>query len=324
MKTLSKLLAVGLAGVLLSGAVPVAAKQLGEAAVATLARTGRPTAAGPAAVFGARGGGDRSPSTPVAGAAEAPAEAFDLAPQSASLRPALLGSVAASLGLTALFGGLGLGPEASGWMSGGVLVLLLASLFWLIWRLLRRWLPGGGGRFAFPAPAAGRQRPSRSSFASSQYEAAALAPESSVHYGAGGIDEIASRTGEFRWGVPAGFDATGFLQSAKSNFVLLQEAWDRADLGALRALMTDEMLVHIRLQLQERGDQPNRTDVVTLQAELLGVEDIGATFLANVEFSGMIREEITSGAAPFREVWCLTKPKDGSSGWLLAGVQALQ
>jgi predicted lipid-binding transport protein (Tim44 family) len=57
---------------------------------------------------------------------------------------------------------------------------------------------------------------------------------------------------------------------------------------------------------------------------MLGVEDIGSSYIASVEFSGMIREEVTSGAAPFREVWNLTKPKDGSSGWLLAGVQALQ
>ena len=122
----------------------------------------------------------------------------------------------------------------------------------------------------------------------------------------------------------AGFDAAGFMQSAKRNFVLLQDAWDRADLDDLGALMTDDMLGHIRQQLQERGDRPNRTDVVTLQAELLGVEDVGATYLASVEFSGMIREEVTAGAAPFREVWNLTKPRDGSSGWLLAAVQALQ
>jgi predicted lipid-binding transport protein (Tim44 family) len=46
--------------------------------------------------------------------------------------------------------------------------------------------------------------------------------------------------------------------------------------------------------------------------------------MASVEFSGMIREEPSAGPSPFREVWNMTKPKAGTSGWLVAGVQALQ
>jgi predicted lipid-binding transport protein (Tim44 family) len=42
-----------------------------------------------------------------------------------------------------------------------------------------------------------------------------------------------------------------------------------------------------------------------------------------VRFSGLVRE--TPGAAPasFEEVWNLMKPADGSSGWLLAGIQQM-
>ena len=232
----------------------------------------------------------------------------------------MVAGLATGLGVAGFFHGFGVGPQAAGWLSVAVVAVLLALLGWVLWRLLKR----SGGVAAPLAFQSATPPVARSSFAASHYEPATLAPESSVHYGAGGIEEVASRTGEFRWGVPAGFDAAGFLQAAKSNFVLLQEAWDRADLDTLRALMTDDMLRHIRQQLEERGDQPNRTDVVTLNAEMLGVEDIGSTYIAAVEFSGMIREEVTAGAAPFREVWNLTKPKDGSTGWLLAGVQALQ
>ena len=46
--------------------------------------------------------------------------------------------------------------------------------------------------------------------------------------------------------------------------------------------------------------------------------------MASVEFSGMIKEDASSGASPFREVWNMTKPRSGSGGWLVAGVQALQ
>jgi len=41
------------------------------------------------------------------------------------------------------------------------------------------------------------------------------------------------------WGVPEGFDTAGFLKASKANFVSLQAAWDRSDIPALRAMMTD-------------------------------------------------------------------------------------
>ena len=130
------------------------------------------------------------------------------------------------------------------------------------------------------------------------------------------------------WGVPEGFDAAGFLTVSKANFVSLQAAWDRSDIAALRAMMTDGMLEQIKLQLAEReliqGDAANQTDVVVLEARLLGLDEIGAGYLASVEFSGLIREEASAGPNPFREVWNITRAKSGPGGWLVAGVQALQ
>ena len=130
------------------------------------------------------------------------------------------------------------------------------------------------------------------------------------------------------WGIPAGFDVQGFLASAKANFVSLQAAWDKSDIHALRAMMTDSMLQEIRTQLADRevhtGAPANLTDVVMIEAQLLGIEDLGEEYMASVEFSGMIREEPSAGPSPFREVWNMSKPKNGQSGWLVAGVQALQ
>ncbi len=135
-------------------------------------------------------------------------------------------------------------------------------------------------------------------------------------------------SGSQTWGIPAGFDVEGFLRSAKTNFVTLQAAWDKSDIRSLRSMMTDEMLAEIQNQLAEReahtGGPANHTDVVMIDAQLLGIEDVGDDYLASVEFSGMIREEPSAGPSPFREVWNMTKPKSGNSGWLVAGVQALQ
>lgn len=131
------------------------------------------------------------------------------------------------------------------------------------------------------------------------------------------------------WGIPADFDTASFLAASKRHFINLQDAWDRADMPVLRAMMTDPMLLEIQAQLREReahtgSQQPNKTEVMVLEAQLLGIEEEGSAHIASVEFSGMIREDAASGPNPFREVWNLSKSKSGSGGWLVAGVQALQ
>ena len=135
-------------------------------------------------------------------------------------------------------------------------------------------------------------------------------------------------TGSQPWGVPEDFDVDAFLRSSKANFVSLQDAWDRADIPSLRAMMTDGMLEQIQGQLAERerqsGGQPNKTEVVMIEARLLGIEDLGEGHMASVEFSGMVREDGSAGPNPFREIWSIARAKAGGGGWLVAGVQALQ
>jgi predicted lipid-binding transport protein (Tim44 family) len=136
-----------------------------------------------------------------------------------------------------------------------------------------------------------------------------------------------SLSGAQTWGIPAGFDSAGFLNSAKQNFITLQAAWDKSDVTNLRSMMTDDMLSEIKSQLAEReqhtGPGANHTEVAMLEAKLLGIEDLGTAWMASVEFSGMIKEDPAQSPGPFREVWNMTKLKDGSAGWLVAGVQAL-
>ena len=130
------------------------------------------------------------------------------------------------------------------------------------------------------------------------------------------------------WGVPLGFDSAGFLAVSKANFIRLQAAWDQADIPSLKAMMTDGMLAQIQAQLLEReshtGATQNATEVVMLEAQLLGIEEFAQDYMASVEFSGLIREEPSAGPSPFREVWNITRTKAGAGGWLVAGVQALQ
>ena len=122
---------------------------------------------------------------------------------------------------------------------------------------------------------------------------------------------------------PANPDVEDFLRVARLSFVKLQAAWDAADLRALAALTTEQLLAELQDQLSERGPGPNRTEVLSLDARLLGIEELQEAFVASVEFSGLIRERLDDGAAPFRELWLLANMKAADRGWRLARVQAL-
>lgn len=248
---------------------------------------------------------------------------------------AMLGGLAAGLGLAWLAHSLGFG-EAFGQVLMLALLAMLVMAF-IGWMRRNRRQEQGSAPFAFQgaggAPVS-QPRPYRPENVGN--DASARPWERSSAMGLEPLGTARSSesmigsglSGPQGWGVPAGFDTTGFLDAAKTNFVTLQAAWDKSDIGSLRAMMTDEMLGEIRTQLAEReahtGGPVNHTDVVMIDAKLLGIEDVGSDYMASVEFSGMIREQPSAGPSPFREVWNMTKSKVGSSGWLVAGVQALQ
>lgn len=129
--------------------------------------------------------------------------------------------------------------------------------------------------------------------------------------------------------LPAGVDAARLLDAVREQFICLQAAWDAADLCTLGAMTTPQMLDEICAQFPPEGCPPNRTDVLSLQARLLGFDDLESAWLATIEFSGLIREAPDRDAMPFRELWLLTSERAQHSDrscrapWRLARQQAL-
>jgi predicted lipid-binding transport protein (Tim44 family) len=123
--------------------------------------------------------------------------------------------------------------------------------------------------------------------------------------------------------LPAGFDAAAFLRGARTNFVKLQLANDRGDLEEIRDFTTGAMFEELQKDVAARGGAPQHTEIEALEAELLEVITEGDEHWASVRFSGFAREARGEALAPFAEVWHLLKPTDGSSGWLLAGIQQM-
>lgn len=222
----------------------------------------------------------------------------------------LLGGLAAGLGLAWLANALGLGE-------GFANVLLIALLVMAGMAVLRMRRGGAAQAAGGPAwPAANSYNPAKvgNDASARPWERAATT--------AGGSMIGSALSGPQGWGIPAGFDIAGFTEAARRNFISLQAAWDKGDEAALRAMMTDEMLAETRARLAERGGQPSQTVVNMLQAQLLGIEELPAEYMASVEFSGLITED-GNGPSPFREAWNMTKPKTGPGGWLVAGIQPL-
>lgn len=75
------------------------------------------------------------------------------------------------------------------------------------------------------------------------------------------------------------------------------------------------------MQLRERGEQPQQTDVIDLDAEVLDVSEQGGSYIVSVRFTGTLREERDAAPAAFSEIWHLSKPAVGNDGWRIAGIQ---
>ncbi len=257
-------------------------------------------------------------------------------PAAPAKRPwgAMLGGLAAGLGLAWLAHSLGMGEAMGNILMFGLLAFAAMALIGWFMRSRRAGSPGGlayqGAGNTATSPEVLRQyNPEKvgNDASARPWEAPATTFDSAAPAATGSMIGSALN-GPQSWGVPAGFDTEGFLTAAKSNFNTLQDAWDRSDISMLRSMMTDAMLAEIQAQLAEReataSGLPNKTEVLMLEAQLLGIEELPDVYMASVEFNGMIREEAHASPSPFREVWNMTKPRQGGSGWLVAGVQALQ
>ena len=122
--------------------------------------------------------------------------------------------------------------------------------------------------------------------------------------------------------IPADFKVEPFLRNAKTSFIRLQAANDARDLNDIREYTTPEMYAEISMQISERGDEPQKTEVLSINAELLEVVTTDDQAIASVRFNGQLRESPDSLPESIDEIWHVQKSlKDAEAVWLLAGIQ---
>ena len=253
-------------------------------------------------------------------AAAAPRPAQPGAPAPASPWKGILGGALLGLGLGALLSHFGLGGAFASMLGTLLMVALIAFAAMMLFRMLAR--KQAGPQEQRPAYAGPGYQDTGLSMPQHDERPIArnMTPEIGSNLGGAAAPAAAASSTAGTPGVPADFDTAGFLRHAKTNFIRMQAAWDRADVNDIREFTTPEMYGELKMQLTERGASPNHTDVVSIDAELMGIETTQYEHLASVRFHGMIREAEHAAAEPFSEVWVLTKPVSGQGGWLLAGL----
>ncbi|GAA4406838.1 Tim44 domain-containing protein [Quisquiliibacterium transsilvanicum] len=225
--------------------------------------------------------------------------------------------LAAGLGLAALASHLGLGEELASMML--ILLMVVAAVVVVRMVMARRAQPRPAFQTAgYPADGVGSE-------ASVRFSPLPRDQGGSARPGTPVVGPAAAAAPDFgaQARIPDGFDVEGFVRNAKVQFVRLQAAFDAGDVNDLREFTSPEMFAELKMQIGERQGEPNRTDVVRLDAELLGIESSQVDHVASVRFWGLVRENEAAPAEPIDEVWNLVKPVSGQGGWVLAGIQQL-
>lgn len=212
-----------------------------------------------------------------------------------------LAGLAAGLGLAALASYLGFGEELANMMMIALLAFAVIAVIGFFMR--KRGNARQPGMVGAGAPYGGADRFENNA----QFQA--MQPAGSV-----------SATPN----IPAGFDVEGFVRNAKVGFIRLQAAHDAGDLADIREFTSPEMFAEIRMDLDQRNGLPQKTDIISLNAEILEVQEEQQRYVVSVRFSGSLREEANAAPANIDEIWHLTKPVNGQGGWVLAGIQQIQ
>ena len=210
-----------------------------------------------------------------------------------------LAGLAVGAGLATMFAGGGMGGMGGG-MSSILMALLAAGVVMFLISKFKKSqqatqpnMQYAGGGTAYNMPEQSAQQPS---------------------YGSG----VAS---SYSGNIPQDFPVESFLRNAKLSFIRLQAANDRKDLNDISEYTTPEVFAEISMQLQERGNAAQKSDVIAINAELLEVANEGNFTIASVRFTGQLSEN-NNAPENVDEIWHIQKNlQDDKSVWLLAGIQ---
>ena len=224
-----------------------------------------------------------------------------------------IAGIAAGLGLAALMSHLGLSEGF-----GTVLLLglvIFAGIFVFRLFLGRRQTSGPPLQYAGASASANSSAPSAFTPSAPSWRISSTSELAAQPTSASATLPV----GVTRKTLPQGFDAAAFATEAKRQYIQIQRSYDDADRAALSSVMTADMATEMARELDQRGLH-HPTEIVTLDADVLDVSTEGDEYWISVRFTGQVKEDGEPVPHSIDEVWNLTKPVKGGSGWLLAGI----
>ena len=152
-----------------------------------------------------------------------------------------------------------------------------------------------------------------------QYQSASASPFQQNPLNFSALSNFANSSTSTNTYAQDGFDTEAFTREAKVKFIRLQEAYDKKNVADLSAFTTPEVLAEIKLQLQERGEAENFTDVVSVDAEFLGKAVEDDLEVASVCFTALIKED-GNPAQKVEEIWNFSRVSPDAP-WLVSGIE---
>lgn len=236
-------------------------------------------------------------------------------------RPGMLG------GMGGIFGGLLAGTLLGSLLSGNGLgggggimdILIFGILAFVGWKLFQRFRsrpqqetqPAGapGGMFRQEPP-----EPMQSPMQQTNAEGGMWDKLKNMAQG------TAPQTLDANIDVPAGFDAEEFLRGAKMAYSRMQQSWDKRDLDDISQFATPTVMRELKEQAAE-DPNPSRTEIMQVNAQVVGAENEGDNMRAQVYFDVLMREDPRQQTpSNVREIWHFLRI--GQNGnWKLDGIQ---
>jgi predicted lipid-binding transport protein (Tim44 family) len=232
--------------------------------------------------------------------------------------------LAAGLGIAALASHFGFGEALANMMT---IALLVMAVLFVIGFVMRKRAAAQGGALAGAGGIGNMGGLQGGSPAQTvAYREAQAAPSAGAgsligSRVAGGDAWAAGSAGQAMGYIPPGFDTAAFERTAREQFGALQAANDAKDLARLRDYLSPEMFELAQAEIAERGDAAQKTEVFGLSVQVLDVAEEADRYVVSVRFTGSVREQAHAVPVDLDEVWHLTKPRAGSGGWVIAGIQ---
>jgi predicted lipid-binding transport protein (Tim44 family) len=118
----------------------------------------------------------------------------------------------------------------------------------------------------------------------------------------------------------AGFDSMEFLRGAKAAYARVLQAYDERDFEDLSQFATPDAVEEFRRQVSS-GPEKGKTDILLLEARMMGVDDEAGQTVASVAFEALLRDDPRQDTPrQVREIWHFAKPSGSAKAtWKLTG-----